>query len=271
VDRHIDRFARANAGIPIRSITRGDIIRARDEFADVPGEAANWLKAMRALFAYALDIEEIKVDPTARVAKLAPAHREGFRTWSEDEIDIYLGCHRPPTIAHTTFVLALYTGAARADLVRLGPANVRDGVLHYRRVKTAKTGGPLISVPILPPLAAVLDTLPGDRTFLATREGRDRSALALTGDMAAWVAAVPAIAGEDHLGRRLTLHGLRKALGRRLAEAGCDARQIMSILGHRSVSSAEVYTRAYDRATSAADGMAKLGKPVPSKVRRLKR
>ena len=34
-------------------------------------------------------------------------------------------------------------------------------------------------------------------------------------------------------------HGLRKAAGRRLAEAGCTAHEIMSVLGHKTLSEAE--------------------------------
>ncbi len=268
-DAHIDRFVAANPGVLTRDIRRGDIVRARNEFADVPSEGNNWLKALQALFGFALEIEELTVDPTAGVARLTPRHREGFRTWSEDEIDRFLGHHRPPTVAHTLFTLALTTGAARADLVRLGWANVVGDRLVYRRAKTATRGGPPISLPILPPLAALLATLPRDRlTFLQTREGRARSALSVTGDMQRWVAEA-GLADRDHLGRGLTTHGLRKALGRRLAEAGCSAHEIMAILGHQSISSAQVYTRAFDRAAAADSAMERLGNisPRPTVVR----
>jgi integrase len=53
-------------------------------------------------------------------------------------------------------------------------------------------------------------------------------------------------------------HGLRKATGRRLAEAGCTAHEIMAILGHKTLSEAERYTRDADQARLAADAMAKL-------------
>jgi enterobacteria phage integrase len=38
-------------------------------------------------------------------------------------------------------------------------------------------------------------------------------------------------------------HGLRKAAGRRLAEAGCSANQIMSVLNHKTLTEAERYAR----------------------------
>jgi hypothetical protein len=42
-------------------------------------------------------------------------------------------------------------------------------------------------------------------------------------------------------------HGLRKTLGRRMADAGCSAHQIMAALGHTTLAEAERYTREADR------------------------
>jgi hypothetical protein len=55
-------------------------------------------------------------------------------------------------------------------------------------------------------------------------------------------------------------HGLRKAAGRRLAEAGCSARQIMAVLGHKSLSEAERYTRDADQKQLAEAAIIKLEK-----------
>ena len=53
-------------------------------------------------------------------------------------------------------------------------------------------------------------------------------------------------------------HGLRKAAGRRLAEAGCTAREIMAVLGHKTLAEAERYTRDADQASLATAAVAKL-------------
>jgi integrase len=42
-------------------------------------------------------------------------------------------------------------------------------------------------------------------------------------------------------------HGLRKTLGRRLADAGVSAHDIMAALGHKTLAEAERYTREADR------------------------
>jgi integrase len=53
-------------------------------------------------------------------------------------------------------------------------------------------------------------------------------------------------------------HGLRKAAGRRLAEAGVSANAVMAVLGHKSLAEAERYTRDADRQHLASAAIARL-------------
>ena len=64
----------------------------------------------------------------------------------------------------------------------------------------------------------------------------------------------------DKAGRYLCLHGLRKAVGRRLAEAGCSPHEIMATLGHRDIKSSGPYTEAYDRERSASAALKMAGR-----------
>jgi integrase len=54
-------------------------------------------------------------------------------------------------------------------------------------------------------------------------------------------------------------HGLRKTLGRMLADAGCTAHEIMAALGHTTLAEAERYTREADRRRGARQAVIKLG------------
>lgn len=56
----------------------------------------------------------------------------------------------------------------------------------------------------------------------------------------------------------LSPHGLRKAAGRRLAEAGATAREIMAILGHRSLREVQRYTADADQRRNAVAAMKKI-------------
>ncbi|MBO0757816.1 MAG: tyrosine-type recombinase/integrase [Bradyrhizobiaceae bacterium] len=53
-------------------------------------------------------------------------------------------------------------------------------------------------------------------------------------------------------------HGLRKTLGRRMADAGCSAHEIMAALGHTTLAEAERYTRAADRRRGGRQAVLKL-------------
>lgn len=149
--------------------------------------------------------------------------------------------------------LMLWTGAARADAVKLGWFSIKatpEGErLQYTRQKTGRMKNPvLISIPIAPELRALIEGLPKDAgTFLQTNEGKQRSEKALTGDMRRWCDA----AGLPDC----TSHGLRKAIARRLAEAGAGAHVVGAVTGHKTLSEVQRYTEAADRDRMAAGGI----------------
>ena len=62
------------------------------------------------------------------------------------------------------------------------------------------------------------------------------------------------------------MHGLRKAAARRLAEAGCTDRQIMSITGHKTAQEVGRYTRSAEQMKLAeqAMGLLKVSNPTNS-------
>ncbi|WP_215755322.1 tyrosine-type recombinase/integrase [Acetobacter sp. P5B1] len=59
---------------------------------------------------------------------------------------------------------------------------------------------------------------------------------------------------------RCSPHGLRKAAGRRLAEAGCTPHQIASILGHKTLSETMRYTQSARQKTLAQQAIGKYNK-----------
>lgn len=269
-ERVLGAFLRENGRVMVADIRRGHIVAMRDELAATPSAANAWLKAIRILLAYAVEIEMVAANVAADVARLETPNPDGHRTWRDDEIAAYEAAHAPGTLARRVMTLALYTGAARADLVALGPGNVADGRLRYRRRKARGRAAPTIDIPVLPALAAELELAPPGMTFLETAFGRARSAKGLGGDFAAWVAAA-GLDGADEHGRTLGLHGLRKAMGRRLAEAGASPAEIMSVLGHLTIAMAAHYSAAYDRAKAADSGLGKIAAGRGATVVRLER
>jgi 3'-phosphoadenosine 5'-phosphosulfate sulfotransferase (PAPS reductase)/FAD synthetase len=105
-------------------------------------------------------------DNPLKPEKLPPKHPGGFRTWREDEITAFEEHHPIGSVPRLAFALALYTGAAAVDLVKLGRPNLDEGRIRYRRQKTERRKGaeetPLVSIPVLPALAEVLALAPAD-------------------------------------------------------------------------------------------------------------
>ena len=54
------------------------------------------------------------------------------------------------------------------------------------------------------------------------------------------------------------LHGLRKCAARKLAEAGCSEREIMSVTGHRTTAMVAHYTKGADKKRQASAAILKL-------------
>jgi integrase len=132
----------------------------------------------------------------------------------------------------------------------MGPWNIKDERIEYRRQKTIRTNGVMVSIPIHPDLAEVLAGLPDDRPFLATAYGQPRSPDGLGNTMREWC---------DKAGlKACSSHGLRKACARRLAEAGASAHEIMAVTGHKTLAEVQRYTETATREGLADDAFAKL-------------
>jgi integrase len=296
-ERVLSDLMELSAARQVSEFRRKDILAARNAMADTPAAANNWLKCIRVLFDFAVDMEYVEHNVAReKIGQLRAKAPGGWRSWHEHEIAAYLAHHPLGTLPHRVLTLALYTGAARIDLVGLGWQNVGSGSglgsdrgvgraddlgvlgkvarIRYQRQKTIRHEDPVwIDLPIAPPLAEVLATIPpGQLTFLATPDGHVRSEKALATRFAEWVRDA-GLGAADENGRHLSLHGLRKAVGRRLAEAGCSGYEIAACLGHRSPKSSEPYTKAFDRSVAATNASAKLGEvwAVEQKVTRIKK
>jgi integrase len=131
----------------------------------------------------------------------------------------------------------LNVGAARADVHLMTWAQIdADGIGYTRQ----KTGVP-VDVEIATELRQALAAAPRDHvTVINTEFGKPFTINGFSGFMrdAMRAAGLP---------MDCKPHGLRKTLGRRLADAGVSAHDIMATLGHTTLAQAENYTREADR------------------------
>lgn len=226
------RYIKAQGDRPLTTITRDDIEAA---LITKGGNAAvNELKALRPVFAHAHKLKFIGADPTFGL-KMARPKSKGFPTASADDIERFQKRWPIGTRERLIFDLALLTGAARADLAKIGRRHMRDGLLTFERQKTGITA----EVPLKPDLLAVIARTPDIApAFILSEHGKPFTAASLGnlfGDAA------------REAGITARLHGLRKAFCVYWAEQRATTSQIAAMAGHMSLSEVERYTRAADR------------------------
>lgn len=100
--------------------------------------------------------------------KLLAAKGDGFRAWSDAEIEKFEARWPVGTRERLALAILLYTGLRRSDAARLGPQHVHGGVIV---LETEKTGTP-VAIPILPELAEIIAASPtGARSFITNKSG----------------------------------------------------------------------------------------------------
>lgn len=234
--------------LPIADLERRHVKAILAKWADTPHAAGHILRLIRKLVTVALDEEWITVDPTYRL-KWRPEYG-GHRAWTNDELTAFEKRWPIGSTPRLVFALALYTGQRRGDLVAMRWDSVTDDGIS---IVQSKTGRALI-LPVHPGLSAPLADAPRTgETILVTQFGKPFSDKAIGMRMQDWTKS----AG---IGAGATLHGLRKTLGKLLAESGATTRELMDVLGHVDIAHAELYSREAEQKRMAASAMSKLGR-----------
>ena len=242
--------------LPLARMEPRHIRELRDQKLDLPEAANGRVKALRRLFAWAIEYDLADRNPAADVAYLSGS-REGFYTWTVEEVSQFERHHPIGSKARLALALLLYTGVRRSDVVKLGRQMERDGILHFTEKKGAdsralgrkKSSVPKRRVlPILPALRAVIDATPsGTLTYLVTSFGQPFTAAGFGNKFRTWcnAAGLP----------QCSAHGLRKAGATIAAENGATPHQLMAVFGWTNIKQAEGYTRTANRERLASEAM----------------
>jgi integrase len=230
----------------VAGLTRERIITGiLQPYADRPGAALSILKMLRVLIRHAIDIGWLKHDPSLGIKR--PKTQE-IRSWTDAEIEIFEARWPIGTKQRLAFALMLYTGQRRSDVHRMTWTDVSGNTI---RVLQQKTKGKLI-IPLHDELRKALAAASRKHvTIINTEFGPPYT----VDGFSQWLRDSIRAAG---LPLDAQPHGLRKAAGRRLAEAGCTAKEIMAVLGHKTLAEAERYTREANQARLAAAAVTKL-------------
>lgn len=254
----VDKFCTEHGHRLVKQMTYSDVDKILASKVSTPAAANNLLKKLRVLMKLAIKIGWIDRDPTIGAEKF----KEGtHHTWTESEIRKFEMRWPLGSRERIAFDFHLYTGQRRGDVCSLTPSSIEIRSLlvgdvicqkHFIHLTQEKTGAELV-IPMHPNLARSFNLWRGVGDTIIAQANGERYAVASYGNLMA-----DAIA-EARLPVRCVLHGLKKAAGRRLAEAGCTVHQIAAILGNVSLEEIERYTKAANQGLLADQAMASLG------------
>lgn len=235
--------------IPVSDFRRRHARLILSDFAETPHKAKHMLTAIRKMIGEALDHDWIEHDPTHKL-KWRPAYG-GWRAWTIAERNQFESRWPVGSMPRAAYALALWTGARRSEVAAQIWSDV-DFDESRITVRQIKGDGKVLRLLMLPMLRAAIEGVPRRAdTVLSTEYGEPFSEKSLTGMMAHWTK----LAG---MGPGCTFHGLRKTLGKYLAEEGATAKQAAGILGHDDLDHVELYSREAEQERLAVSGMERL-------------
>ena len=208
--------------------------------AETPGAANKLRKVLGGLLDHAIRLGW-RADNPARLTERYSSGT-GFAAWSEDDIARFRARHALGTTARLTLELALNTAARRCNIATL----TRDDIAGGRIAVAHAKGNHQTDVPLLATTRAALDALAATpiRHLIVTGYGKPFTVAGLGNKMRQWCdeAGLP--------GR--SMHGLRKAVSRRIAESGGTDAEGQAVTGHRKAETFAHY-RATANRTALAD------------------
>ncbi len=247
-----DDSADLMADCPLSFVTPAKIKRLRDLKKGLPGAGNNRRKYLSAMFGWAVEAGHMKSNPARDVRRIKYA-TTGFHTWTVAEVAQFIERHPIGTKPYLALCLLLFTGARKGDVVKFGRQHTWRGLLRFVPSKTKHVRADVSEKPILPPLAAAIESTPtGDLTFLVTRYGKPFTAKGFGN----WFRDRCNEANLPHC----AAHGLRKAGATILAENGATTAQLMAVYDWSTAAQAEVYIRAANRTRLAGQAMPLLTK-----------
>ena len=215
----------------VATMTARHVNTLMQRMQDRPSAANNLKKRLGQLFKLAIILGWRTDNPATVISSLA-TRTGGYKTWQEEQIAAYEAHHPIGTPARLAFDLALYTAQRRSDVCFMGPQHVSQGKITVKQLKTGKT----LRIPLHPRLSASIEATPtGHLAFIVSNRGAPRT----KESFGTWFAKQCAAAGL----KGYSMHGLRKAASRRMAEQGLSNQLIKSITGHSSDNEVARYTR----------------------------
>jgi len=231
----LERFRAKYGARKVRTMKAKHVANLIASMKETPSAANNLLKRLRQLFDFAI-LQGMRGDNPAKPVKPLKTKEGGFKTWQEAQIEQFEAAYPLGTMPRLAFDLALYTAQRKSDVRVMGPQHIEGGKIRVKQLKTGKT----LLIPIHANLAkSIAATEIGHLAFIVSQKGAPYT----YDSFGMWFGRMCRAAGLSGY----SMHGLRKAASRRMAELGLSNQLIKSITGHSSDSEVSRYTREADQ------------------------
>ncbi|MDR6757802.1 integrase [Mycoplana sp. BE70] len=238
--------ARKRGELPYRLMEKRHVTEIRDELRATTGARNNVIKALSAMFAWAIENDLATNNPCSGIKRQKSG--DGFHTWTIEEVRQFEQKYPLGSKARLALHIALFTGLRRSDLILVGRQHLQNGWISLRPGKTARSSNVVVEIPLLPWLSDTIAASPtGDLTWLVNDYGRPFTDDGFGNRFRKWCDD----AGLPHC----TVHGLRKAGATIAAENGATDDQLMAIFGWTTKQQTTLYTAKANRRRLAEAGM----------------
>lgn len=224
---------------PVAGVTVGWLDTIFGGMVDTPGAANDLRKKLRVLMEYGIALKLIVDNPVRHTTGYEKG--KGRHSWTEVEIAQFRARHPLGTMPRLAMELALNTAARRGGVATL----TRDNLAKGRIIVAHSKGNNETSVQMFAMTQKALEALPAApiRHLVTNTRGKPYSIGGLGNKFRQWCDE----AGLPHC----AIHGLRKALSRRIAEAGGTDAEGMAFTGHKRAATFAEYRAAANRETLA--------------------
>lgn len=222
--KHLDAIEREFGTFPLEGLknrrARVILYEWKDRLARRSLRQADYAWSIFArCLSWALKRGLVDANPLERGGRLYRASRAEL-VWSEDDEARMLAAASPQI--RLAFMLAIWTGQRRGDLLRL-PWSSYDG--SKIRLRQSKTGARVV-IPVAASLKVVLEAEPRKSPLILTQKGG--KPWTQDGFSSSWRKTAKRAGIEG-----LTFHDIRGTAVTRLALAGCTEAEIVALTGHK--------------------------------------
>lgn len=230
-----------SGGSPVAaSLQAPHVAELRDKLADTPGAANQTIRALSAMFVWAVKPEQgyAKSNPCANITLFEGGEHE---PWADELVEAAL---LDPDVQREVGVL-YFTGQRIGDAVRMKPTDIERGQVKVYAQKTKSW----LWIDLAADLKVILGTVRKDTLALLTNaRGQPYTASGLRQKLQKWAA---------DRGHKIVPHGLRKNAVNTLLVAGCTVAEVSAITDH-SLAMVEHYAKGRNKARIGRGAIIKL-------------